>query len=166
VLYVKDLLWNKGRDATARDLSRTPYFVPEEKKVDALLREFQKKMINIAIVVDEYGGTSGLVSLEDLLEEIIGADLRDAKEASPLRRVDENTYIINGKMNIHHLNSHFGWNLPEAPFETIAGFILHQIGRIPKEGEVIKVDGLMIEVLEADERCISLVRVTQKGEEE
>jgi CBS domain containing-hemolysin-like protein len=113
-----------------------PYFVPESKRADALLREFQAKKLHLAIVVDEYGGTAGLVALEDLLEELVG-EIRDEfdEEERLIQRVDPSTFRVSGKLPIDELNAATGLHLPNEAFDTVGGWVLDLFGRVPHRGE-------------------------------
>lgn len=166
VLYVKDLLslWGKRaeEDLKVKDLTRAPYFVPETKKVNELLREFRRKKIHLAIVVDEYGGTAGLVTLEDLLEEIVGEieDEYDEKKEE-IKILEEGVALINGRMDIGEVNEKLKINLPEKEgVETIAGFVVDYLGRVPQTGEELTYENLRISVVEADRRRVVKVKIT------
>ncbi|MBI4777516.1 HlyC/CorC family transporter [Candidatus Desantisbacteria bacterium] len=166
ILYIKDLLnfWGKADGwISAVDLIRFPYFIPATKRVDDLLEEFQKKRIQIAIVVDEYGGTDGLVTLEDVLEEIVG-EIHDEYETeeNPVKQKDESTFLIDGYANIEMVNEIQGVNLPEGDFETISGFIMERLGRIPLIGESFMYENLEITIIEATEKTIEKVRIVKK----
>ncbi|MDI6782072.1 MAG: hemolysin family protein [bacterium] len=158
ILYIKDLLnfWGKA-DAwiSAVDLIRFPYFIPATKRVDDLLEEFQEKRIQIAIVVDEYGGTDGLVTLEDVLEEIVG-EIHDEYETEEhlIKQKDENVFLIDGYAGIEMINETVGIELPEGDFETISGFIMEHLGRIPLAGESFTYKNLEITIVEATEKTI------------
>jgi CBS domain containing-hemolysin-like protein len=139
VLYTKDLLpYLRGLpvDFDLRSRLHPPYFVPESKRADALLREFQAKKLHLAIVVDEYGGTAGLVTLEDLLEELVG-EIRDEfdEEERLIQKVDAATYRVSGKLPIDELNAATGLNLPNESFDTVGGWVLDLFGRVPHRGE-------------------------------
>jgi CBS domain containing-hemolysin-like protein len=140
VLYTKDLLpyVATGLPATfdLRASLHPPYFVPESKRADALLQEFQSKRLHMAIVVDEYGGTAGLVSLEDLLEELVGeiADEYDEPERL-IQRVDDTTYRVAGKLPIEELNTVAGLSISNNDFDTVGGWVLDLFGRVPRKGE-------------------------------
>ncbi|HHS14011.1 MAG TPA: HlyC/CorC family transporter [bacterium] len=143
ILFVKDLLpysqdMHPGKNLT--ELVRKPYFVPESKMIDELLREFQLERLHMAIVVDEYGGTAGLVTLEDVIEEIVG-EIRDEfdREKPLVRQIDTNTWIVEGKINIEDLNEALTQSFPaEEDYETLGGFLLSLLGHIPSEKEEIK----------------------------
>jgi putative hemolysin len=140
VLYTKDLLpyVASGLPATfdLRGSLHPPYFVPESKRADALLQEFQAKRLHMAIVVDEYGGTAGLVSLEDLLEELVGeiADEYDEPERL-IQRVDETTYRVSGKLPIDDLNAVAGLSIAKQDYDTVGGWVLDLFGRVPRKAE-------------------------------
>ncbi|MBI4638433.1 MAG: HlyC/CorC family transporter [Candidatus Rokubacteria bacterium] len=139
ILYTKDLLpYVAGlpQDFDLRARLHPPYFVPESKRADALLQEFQAKKLHIAIVVDEYGGTAGLVSLEDLLEELVGeiADEYDEPERL-IQRVDANTYRVAGKLPIDELNAVTGLQISKQDYDTVGGWVLDLFGRVPRKAE-------------------------------
>ena len=139
VLYTKDLLPHlRGLppDFDLRAHLHPPYFVPESKRADALLREFQAKKIHLAVVVDEYGGTAGLVTLEDLLEELVG-EIRDEfdEEERLIQKVDSTTFRVSGKLPIDELNAATGLHIPNESFDTVGGWVLDLFGRVPHKGE-------------------------------
>jgi len=154
-----------GRAASAYDirpLLRPPYFVPESMSVQKLLREFQRTHTHMAVVTDEFGGVSGLVTIEDALEEIVGeiADEHDEAFSDGIRMVTPDICEARAQVRIAEINSRMGISLPEeADFETIGGFIFHQCGRIPEVGRRIESHGVILEVLAATGRRIDLVRI-------
>lgn len=157
ILYAKDLLHHAG--GTLRDMLREPYFIPETKKVDKLLEEMQRKKVHMAIAVDEYGGTAGIVTIEDLLEEIVGEIFDEYDVTSmPIRKLDEGTYYFNGGVSIDEMIAVLEIEIPENEVETIGGFILDQLGRIPKEGEKIVYAGVEFCVLKTDGVRVAAVR--------
>lgn len=167
VLYIKDLLPHLGKQANFRwqSLIRPPYFVPETKKIDDLLREFQENKVHIAIVVDEFGGTSGIVTLEDILEEIVGEinDEYDEEEKNYVR-VNANTYIFEGKTLLSDFYKVFDesddeFDDVEGDADTLAGLLLEIKGEFPKIGEKLSLHNYTFTVLEMDERRISKVKV-------
>lgn len=163
IIFIKDLLrfWRKGFEETSvMELIRSPYFVPTTKRVDVLLQEFLTKHIQMAIVVDEYGGTAGLVTLEDLLEEIVG-EIRDEYEAKEvlITPLEDGIFLIDARTPITLLNEDLNLNLPEGDFETISGLILELLGRIPAQGEVIKYKDLNMTIMSADEKSILEVKI-------
>lgn len=168
VLYIKDLLLHIGKPDSFRwqSLIRPPYFVPETKKVDDLLREFQTNRVHIAIVVDEFGGTSGIVTLEDILEEIVG-EIHDEydDDDKTYRRLNNNTYIFDGKTLLSDFSRIL--NIPDDEFsdvegeaDTLAGLMLEMKGDFPKVHEKFEYDNFSFEILEISERRISSVKVT------
>ena len=167
ILYIKDLLphLTKGASFRWQSLIRPPYFVPETKKIDDLLREFQENKVHIAIVVDEFGGTSGIVTLEDVLEEIVGEinDEYDEDEKN-YQRINSNTYVFEGKTLLSDFYKIL--NLDDETFEevegdadTIAGLLLEIKGEFPKLHEKIDFQNITFEILEMEERRISKVKV-------
>lgn len=173
ILYIKDLLPHlQVKDFQWQDLMRKPFFVPENKKIDDLLREFQSKKIHMAVVVDEYGGSSGVVSLEDILEEIVG-EISDEFDDEELiySKLDENNYLFEGKTPLNDFykvlnidGSSFEKEKGEA--ETLAGFIIEISGRIPKKNEKIKVGEYLITVEAADKRRIKRIKFTFEDKKE
>ena len=152
ILYAKDLLQCSDTDELSlKDMLRDPYYIPETKKVDELLKEMQKSKTHLAIAVDEYGGTAGIVTIEDLLEEIVGEIFDEYDKTNvPVRMIDERTVIIDGMVPIDEVNELLGMKLPENGVETIGGFVLDQFGRIPEEGERISFDGVNFIVFKTD----------------
>lgn len=168
VVYAKDLLplmnAKKSKDTTLDKLTRPAYFVPEQKKIDELLREFQSEKIHMAIVVDEYGGTSGLVTLEDIIEEIVG-EIQDEYDSDlPLyRKISENIFVVDGSMPLEEINEELKINLPtEEGVETIGGFLFGLFGSVPKEKEVAKYNGYEFIIEKIVERRIKQVRIIIK----
>jgi CBS domain containing-hemolysin-like protein len=146
-----------------------PYYVPETKPVDELLLDLQKEGKTIAIVVDEYGGTIGMVTVEDILEEVMGeiADEFD-KEAAPFTRLGPNHYLIKGRMEVSQANEQLHLEIPEGDYETIAGFILKELGLIPKQGHIFSYRHLQFIIRKAEARAIEEVEVIvkRKGQED
>jgi len=165
VLYAKDLLafMEKGPlgERTVNEAVHEPMFVPETKRVAELLREFQKQRLHIAIVVDEYGGTAGLVTIEDLLEEIVG-EIQDEYDTEPaLYEPDgQGGFIVDAKMPIGEIEDELDIVLPEVEeYDTLGGFIFTRLGKVPQAGETLNENGVEITVLDADERRINKVRL-------
>ncbi|MGH9312378.1 MAG: hemolysin family protein [Vicinamibacterales bacterium] len=162
IVYVKDfLLAVEARDdEPVTAYVRPAMFVPETKRVPDLLREFQRRQAQMAIVVDEYGGTAGLVTIEDLLEEIVG-EIRDEYdvEAEPIVEEPDGAFTFSAKINIAEVNERLGVAIKPEGFETLGGYLLSQIGRVPAVGEVFELDGLEVVVLEAERRRIHKVRM-------
>ena len=168
VVHVKDALEavRSGASGTVAALMREAYFVPETKKVSELLREFQRRHLWMAIVVDEYGGVSGLVTVEDLLEEIVG-EISDEHEdeREPVTRSGENAYSVSGKANIEVVRDLFARGPEGEEFTTVGGFLASRLGHIPKPGETFRESDLRFTVEEADRRRVHRVRIEPVGAE-
>jgi putative hemolysin len=162
VVYAQDVLQvpdTEARTRTVESLMRKDvYFVPESKLGSDLLREMRKNNIRMAIVVDEYGGVAGLVTIEDLVEEIVG-EIRDEHEKSQVVKENDHSYIVTGNMDVDHLDELFGVRLEGKAAATVAGLVTELAGRIPQKGEVIEEDGLRFEVLESTDRRVERVRI-------
>jgi CBS domain containing-hemolysin-like protein len=160
VVTAMDLLRHGAAAATLADLMRPPYFVPETKRIDDLLREMQKGRLQIAVVVDEYGGSTGAVTLEDILEQIVGTieDEHDRTTTS-VERLPDGSYWVAARMHIDELNERLEWSLPKRDYETIAGLVLATLHRIPRTGEEFQIPGYTITVLEADSRRVGAVKI-------
>lgn len=144
-----------------KSVIRNIIFVPETKKSLDMLNEFLQKGISIAIIVDEFGGTAGLITVEDLIEEMFG-EIRDEfdTEEEVLKKIDENTFICSGKLEVDYLNEEYGLNIPTGDFATIAGFITASSGRIPQKGEIVKIGNFSFNILRSDKTKVTLVKVT------
>jgi putative hemolysin len=170
LLYAKDLLHvmqNGRKRASIRDLLRPAYFVPDTKKADALLTEMQAQRIHMAIVVDEYGGVVGLVTLEDIIEEIIGEiqDEYDLSEEEPVQQ-DGDEYIFLGRIDLDDFNEVLDSHVPKVESDTLAGFLYDQFGRVPHDGESIQTDGLLLTIEQVIGRRIRRVRVKRISNDE
>lgn len=167
ILHIKDLLPELMREQLdlrrpIAALLRPPFFVPETKAVDDLLQEFQHSRSHIAVVMDEYGGVSGLVTIEDVLEEIVGeiADEHDEAAGDGFKPLGENKYEAFARMKLYEINERLGLSLPEeADYESIGGLVFHELGRIPHAGEELVMHGVRIKVLEATRRRINRVLI-------
>ena len=162
-IYVKDLIQlteTPGDERPITGLMRAAYFVPETKKVAELLREFQRGRIQSAIVVDEYGGTAGLATLEDLLEEIVG-EIRDEYDVETEPIVDEGngSFVFSGKVDVDEVMDRLDVKIERDGFETVGGFLLARLGRVPAVGETFEIDGLTVQVVEAERRRINKIRI-------
>ena len=167
VIVVKDLFQmpeQPGGDRLVKEFLRPAAFVPETKRVADVLREFQQKRIQLAIVVDEYGGTAGLVTVEDVLEELVG-EIRDEYdvEVEPVVREADGVFTFSAKAAIEDMTERLGLTIDDDGFETVGGYVLSRAGRVPAVGEKFAVDGIEIEVLEAERRRIHRVRVRRGG---
>ena len=163
IVYAQDVLQVPDLEAPTRTVDtvmrRDVYFVPESKLGSDLLREMQKNNIRMAIVVDEYGGVAGLVTIEDLVEEIVG-EIRDEHDKAEAVRESENSYVVSGKMDVDRLVELFGIRPEGKESATVAGLVSELAGRIPRKGEVVEDDGLRFEVLESTERRVERVRIS------
>ena len=167
VVYAKDLLrfWGRKPDEIQiTEVMRTPYFVPETKSIETLLQEFRTKRVHIAIAIDEYGGTSGLITIEDLIEEIIG-DIQDEYDVEEdwLLVEDDETVLVDGRLNIEELEDHFEITIPREKFDTVGGYLFNLSGHVPVVGEEIRDNGLVLTVVDGDERKLRKVRVRRLG---
>lgn len=163
IVYAQDVLQVPDTEARTRAVDtlmrKDVYFVPESKLGSDLLREMQKNNIRMAIVVDEYGGVAGLVTIEDLVEEIVG-EIRDEHDRTDVVRESEHSYVVAGNMDVDRLDELFGLRPEGKESATIGGLVSELAGRIPQKGEVIEEDGLRFEVLESTERRVERVRIT------
>jgi len=166
LIVVKDLIQMTAEPDASRpvsDVMRPAAFVPETKRVAELLREFRQRQFHLALVVDEYGGTAGLVTVEDVVEELVG-EIRDEydSEAEPVVRESEDAFVFSGKVGIEEMTDRLGIEIEEGGFETVGGYVLARAGRVPAVGERFDADGLEIEVLEAEHRRIHKVRIRRR----
>lgn len=163
LLYTKDMLkvWRGGKQKSLRELLRPANFIPESKKVDELLAEMQAEHIHIAIVADEYGGVAGLVTLEDIMEEIVGEiqDEYDQAEELPYHLLSEDEAVFQGRIDLDDFNEIMGGHLSTEEADTLGGYIYSRIGRVPKAGESIREDDLLLTVEQITSRRIRKVRV-------
>ncbi len=159
VVFMKDLLHVEDPNPSLAALIRPATFVPETKRVPELLKEFQRKQVQFAIVVDEYGGTAGIVTVEDILEEIVG-EIRDEYDVETEPVIDEGngSFVFSGKVNIDEVRERLGVEIEPEGFETVGGYVLTRVGRVPAVGESFELDGLDVQVLEAERRRIHKVR--------
>lgn len=167
ILLAKDLIdINFHQETPAfnlRDLMRPAYFVPESKRLDVLLREFRQKSNHMAIVVDEYGGVAGLVTIEDILEEIVGDinDEHDISEDAHIKKTPNATFLVRALTPIDDFNEYFETELSEDDFDTIGGLITQTLGHLPKRGEVVTIGRFEFKILHADSRRVRLLEVTK-----
>jgi CBS domain containing-hemolysin-like protein len=170
VLYAKDLLRilrTNTRPSTVSGLVRPAYFVPESKHLDDLLRELQQQHIHMAIVVDEYGSVAGLVTIEDLVEEIIG-DIQDEydREEQLLERISDNEYLVNAKISLDELNEELDTNLSSEDYETLGGFVYGQLDKIPTVGDVVHAGDLTMTVMSTRGRRVTKVRLVRQSSDQ
>jgi CBS domain containing-hemolysin-like protein len=166
IIYAKDLLRavsNGGREKKLGDLTRPPFFIPESKRLDELLTEMQVKRVHMAIVVDEYGGTAGLVTIEDLIEEIVGEIEDEYDIAGPRTQVlSADLAIVDGGVSTDVLAELFEHEVESEDFDTVGGFVMHHLGRLPGPGDVVKENGLTLEVLSVRGRRVGQVRIERR----
>ncbi len=166
ILLAKDLLRYFAEDEQGgwdiREVLRPVSFVPESKRLNVLLKEFRASRNHMAIVVDEYGGVSGLVTIEDVIEEIVGeiADEYDTDEDQTVRREGERQFAVQALTRVQEFNEYFGTRFSDEDYDTIGGLVMHQFGRLPRRGEAVTMERLEFKVLRADRRRIDQLRVT------
>ena len=178
IIHLRDLLRfsrnGSDSDFQIREIMWKPYFVPDSKRTDTLFREFQNSKTHIAIAIDEYGGTAGLVTMEDLIEEIMGNimdEYDEEEENTEIKEVSENQYIVGGLVDLEELEDVLDIGLPVEDYDTLSGFIISQIGRIPVHEDVIHNEsdviyhGYRFEIVDLDEKVISQVKVSKVEEE-
>lgn len=158
MVLLKDL-FNNPPDL--KSVIREVVFIPDTKKSLDMLNEFLNKQFTIAVVVDEFGGTAGILTVEDLIEELFG-EIRDEYdiEENVVRKIDSNSFLLSGKVEIDHLNEEYNFNIDEGDYETIAGYITFKLGRIPVRGETFRVDNFNVHVLKSDKTKIDLIKLT------
>lgn len=167
VLHAKSLIQflieNNHRDKFyLKDIIRHPYYVPTSKRTDELFKELQKNKTHLAIIIDEYGGTAGIVTLEDLIEEIVGSIFdEDDEEEKEIEKLDENTYILSGSISLEDVEEYLDIALPVEEYDTLSGFVIGQLGRIPSQEEypIIEFSGIVFKVEVVNEKKISKVKV-------
>ena len=163
ILIAKDLLpfWGRAmEEPLPKEIIRSPILAPEVKKIMDLLAELKAKKSHMAIILDEYGGTAGLVTLEDIIEEIVG-DIHDEYdvEEETITRLDDNTILVDARMNLEELADYLGIKLPEGEYESLGGFITDLLGRVPEENEQVSFQDLSMTIRSADERKINQVEI-------
>lgn len=172
VLLVKDLLRAVADGSEyfkLTDYLRPPVFVPESKRCDVMLREFQRSQNHMAIVIDEYGHVAGLVTIEDVLEQIVGEieDEHDAEDEHLITPMaGKNTYTVNAITTLEEFNEHFNASLEEDDIDTIAGLVIHKLGHLPRKGERVVIDSFQFEILTADKRRIRTLKLVIKEDDE
>ncbi len=166
ILHAKDLLKLWGGDPESKipsGILRKPYFVPEKQKVGELLKDLRARKNHLAIVTDEYGGTAGIITIEDIVEEIVG-EIMDEHDKEPplLSTLDEGSVMVDARLEIEKLEEHFGIELPRGEFESVGGFIIHLLGKIPKVDEKIVFEDLEMTIKSADQRKIDEILIICK----
>jgi magnesium and cobalt transporter len=155
--------WGKtGEETGLKDILRPAYFIPETRRVEELLKEFKAKKSHMAIVIDEYGATAGLLTIEDILEEIVG-EIQDEYDISEkiFEEVDKNTISVDAKIDIEKIEQRFDVEIPEGKYQSVGGFIINLVGRVPAAGEEISFGPLRMEIESANERKIDKVKITR-----
>ncbi len=171
VLHVKDLLKICARSprepVRLEEFLRPVYFVGEKKPIVELLREFQMRKNHLAMVTDEFGAVRGLITLEDILEEIVG-DIDDEhdEEEKIIEEVDADTILVHARLDIEDVEEHFAVELPDGPYESVGGLVIHLLGRLGRTGDRVLVDGLDFEVKSATKRHIKMVSIHRRGGDE
>jgi magnesium and cobalt transporter len=165
ILYAKDLLklWGKlPEEISIRSICRKAYFIPETKTTADLLKEFKKRRVHMAVAVDEYGGTSGIITIEDILEEIVGEirDEHDPVEQSGISRLDDGSYIFDARSHIEDVEDELNVRLPRGEYDTLGGFLSHLLGHVPAQGEQGRYETMLFTVEEADARKVSTIKVS------
>jgi len=169
VIYAKDLLRHLevSPQPTAGELVRPAFFAMEGRKVLDLLRDFQARKVHLVIITDEFGGVRGLVTLEDVLEEIVGEINDESDTGTPLwKKIDSNAMLTDAKVSIREVEDFFHLSLPEGPYESAGGMILHKLGHLPSPGTVLRENGLRLEVIAASKRRIEKIKISRKPVEE
>jgi magnesium and cobalt transporter len=161
VVYAKDLLryWGASQgELSPTTVMRPPFFVPETKHIEELLVDFRTRRVHMAIVVDEYGGTSGLITIEDLLEEIVG-DIQDEYDLEEdwAQPQGDGTLLLDARANVEELEEFFDVEIPRDKFDTVGGLLIHLLGNVPLTGETTRAHGLLLKVVDADERKVRKV---------
>lgn len=167
LVHVKDLLsgFREGRlEGTVRDFTRPAYFVPDSKRLDDLFREMRREQVHMAIAVDEYGGTAGLVTIEDLLEEIVGP-IRDEydKEDAPITMISDGVALVDGRLHLEEVNDALGLRLPAGEVDSLGGFVYSLLGHMPAQGERVTFDRVELVVERVEGHRIEQVRITMTG---
>jgi CBS domain containing-hemolysin-like protein len=165
LLYAKDLLkqWGTAENSlSVREIMRPPYFIPESKNLEQLLQEFKRKRVHLAIVIDEYGGTAGLITIEDLLEQIVG-DIQDEydREESLLTVNADGSVTADGRLPVEELEEHFDIEIERDKFDSVGGLAFHLTGKIPAIGDTIEGAGLCMKIVDADLRRVKKVAISR-----
>jgi magnesium and cobalt transporter len=171
ILLAKDLLRlaaqsgvgkGDGVDFDIKEFMRPAVFVPESKRLNVLLREFRRSRVHMAIVADEYGGIAGIVTIEDVIEQIVGDidDEHDVDEDVNIRKDGDRQYVVRGQTPIDEFNEYFQTDLSDDEFDTVAGLVMKQLGRLPRRGETLQLAGCEVKVMRFDRRRIDTLRLT------
>lgn len=168
VLYVKDLLryLTNSQDVDIASLARKPYLIPESKRINSLLKEFQRRRVHIAVVVDEYGGVSGIVSLEDIIEEIVG-DIQDEydNEREDIIEIGDGVFLCEARVDLEELSEQIGVDFPYDDFDTLGGFVFEVLGKIPVKFEKVAYQGMDFIIQDMDAHKIKTVKIVTNGQD-
>ena len=166
VLHSKDLILyltrQKDEPFDLLKLIRKAYYIPETKKLNELFRELQLKKIHLGVVIDEYGGTAGIITVEDLLEEIVGSIFDEHDDEEPMYvKLDESTYMFNGSISLDQVSELINVELPVEEYDTLSGYVIGQLGQIPEEGEkpVLETDHMIFRVEEVEDKTLTKIKV-------
>ena len=167
ILYVKDLLRSiiKKDSFDIENIIRKPYFIPESKRINTLLHEFKRRRVHIAVAVDEYGGVSGIVCMEDIIEEIVG-DIQDEfdDEDEDIIKIDENNYLCDTRADIEDINKHLDLNIPHDDYDTLGGFVFDLFGKIPVRYEKVTYEGINFIINNMDGHKIRTIKIELNSE--
>ena len=171
ILFLKDILKlvSSKKQIKIKEILREAYFVPESKPIDEIFKELQKNKLQMAIVVDEYGGTAGLLTMEDILEELVGNIFDEYDEVEvDYKKIDENTYLVEGSVSLFELKKALDISIPEGDYETLSGYLIEKLGRLPEEDEhpIIEDEKLTYSIEKYEDKRIQWVKITKKKEEE
>ncbi|MCD4716783.1 MAG: hemolysin family protein [Desulfobacterales bacterium] len=165
ILHAKDLLKFLGEPPTSEiplEILRKPYFVPGTQMISKLLKDLKEKKNHLAILTDEYGGTAGIITIEDILEEIVGEIMDEHDPDKPLlTAIDEKSILVDARLEVEKLEEHLDIRLPAGDFESVGGFVIHLLGRIPEANEKVPFENFTITVQEADQRKIEKILITR-----
>ena len=170
ILFLKDILKlvSQNKKIKVKDIVKEAYFVPESKPIDEIFKELQTNKKQMAIVVDEYGGTAGLLTMEDILEELVGNifDEYDDVEVE-YKKIDDNTYLVEGSVSLYELKKIIGIEIPEGDYETLSGYLIEKLGRFPEENEhpVLEDERLTYRIEEYEDKRIQWVKICRNQQE-
>ena len=169
ILYVKDVLKNiKNKNVKVKDLVKDAYFVSQNRLINEVFKELQKNKMQIAIILDEYGGTAGIITMEDILEELVG-DIYDEydNEEKEFEQIDENTYILTGSMPIYDVNKILDAKIPEGDYDTISGYLQEELGRIPEDEEkpIIETKTVTYKIEQYEDKRIIKIKACKNNNE-
>lgn len=169
ILYIKDVMKNiNNKDVKVKDLVKDAYFVSQSRLINEVFKELQKHKMQMAIILDEYGGTAGIITMEDILEELVG-DIYDEydKEEKDFEKIDENTYILSGSMPIYDVNKLLDAKIPEGDYDTISGYLQEELGRIPEDEEkpIIETDTVTYKIEQYEDKRIIAIKACKNNNE-